>query len=132
MEWLYQYYNTTWILTNLIEKKLDMKWTRMVYATLKSSGSDTPQNICRTTTYISSKKHPRKSNKHIIGVLLWIPTHRSARVNRPGRFYLHQLCVDIEGSLENLLGPMDDKEQRETETVTQGDRETRTSLLLSN
>ena len=48
---------------------------------------------------------PRESD-----IFLWTPSHRQAKVGRPARTYIQQLCADTGCSLEDLPGAMDDRE----------------------
>ena len=52
----------------------------------------------------------RNKDKLIYNVVLWSPTHGCAIVSRLARTYLHQLCGDTGGSLEDLPGVMDDRD----------------------
>ena len=47
---------TTWTLTKRLEKKLDGNYKRMLRATLKSPGGNTPQDTNYTATYLPSRK----------------------------------------------------------------------------
>ena len=51
----------------------------------------------------------RSKDELISDTLLWLLTHGCGRVGWPARTYLHQLCVDIEYSLEDLPEVMDDR-----------------------
>ena len=44
-------------------------------------------------------------------VLLQTPSYGRTSVARLARTYLHQLCADIECSLENLSGAMGDRDE---------------------
>ena len=51
----------------------------------------------------------------IVFLLLWTPTHGCARVGRPARTYIHQLCEDTGCNPEDLPEAMNDREKwRET------------------
>ena len=73
------------------------------------------------------KKHPSKTNKTCgsmlekqgqINVLQWTPTHGCTSVGWPVKTYLHQLCVDIRYSLEELSVMLDERDGwRERERV---------------
>ena len=52
----------------------------------------------------------RSKDKLISDILLWTPSHGQAKVGRPARTYIQQLCADIGCSLENLLGTMNDRD----------------------
>ena len=53
---------TTWTLTKRLEKKLDGNYTRMLWAILNKSWSNTPQGTNYTATYVPSQK-PSKLDK---------------------------------------------------------------------
>ena len=68
-------------------------------------------------TYHPSRKLSRHAghcwrckSKLINDALLWIPSHGRAKVGRPARIYLQQLCAGAGCSLEDLLGAMDDRD----------------------
>ena len=44
-------------------------------------------------------------------VLLWTPTHGSAKAGRPARTYIQQLCDDTRCCPEDLLWVMNDREK---------------------
>ena len=46
----------------------------------------------------------------ISDLLLWTPSHGRAKIGRPARTYIQQLCADMECSPENLPEAMDDRE----------------------
>ena len=61
--------------------------------------------------------------KLVSDVLLWNLIHGYARVGRPARTYLHQLCIDTGWNLEDLAGVRDDRDGwrgrvRETSAVS--------------
>ena len=57
----------------------------------------------------------RSKDELISDVLLWIPTHGCARVGRPARTYIQQLCEDTGCNPEDLPEAMNDREKwRET------------------
>ena len=57
----------------------------------------------------------RSKDELISDVLLWTPTHGCARVGRPARTYIQQLCEDTGCNPEDLLEAMNDREKwRET------------------
>ena len=111
---------TVWMhhlaLIKRMEKKLDENYTIMLPAVLNS-----PQNGSCAATYFSSHmiqvrwirhvRHCRRSKDEFQSdVLLWTPTHGRASVGWPARNDLHQLCTNIECSLEELPGVMNDKD----------------------
>ena len=57
----------------------------------------------------------RSKDELISDVLLWTPTHGCARVGRPARTYIQQLCEDTGCNPEDLPEAMNDREKwRET------------------
>ena len=52
-----------------------------------------------------------KSRDELISdILLWTPSRGRAKVGRPARTYIQQLCADTKCSLEDLPVAMDDRE----------------------
>ncbi len=47
----------------------------------------------------------------ISDVLQWTPSHGRAKVGRPARTYIQQLCADTGRSPEDLTEAMDDRER---------------------
>ena len=109
------YRSTIWALTKRMQKKLDINYTRMLRAEL-SPGGNTPQNSSCTATYHPSRKLSklghcwRSKDKHISDILLWTPSHRRAKVGRPSRIYIQQLCADTGCILEDIPEAMDDRD----------------------
>ena len=69
-----------------------------------------PKSIrIRRTRY--ARHYWRSKDELMSDVLPWIPSYRCASVGRPTRTNLQQLCTDIECSLENLPGAMDDRDE---------------------
>ena len=69
--------------------------------------------------YTSSTNQTRRTlldkDELISDVLLWTPTHGCARVGRPARTYIQQLCEDTGFNPEDLPEAMNDREKwRET------------------
>ena len=57
----------------------------------------------------------RSKDELISDVLLWTPTHGCARVGRPARTYIRQLCEDTGCNPEDLPEAMNDRKKwRET------------------
>ena len=52
----------------------------------------------------------RDKDELISDVLLWTPSHRWAKVGRPGKTYIRQLYADTGCSLEDLPGAIDDRD----------------------
>ena len=53
----------------------------------------------------------RSRDEFISDVLLWIPAYGRAKVGRPARTYIQQLCEDTRCSPEDLLEAMNDREK---------------------
>ena len=53
----------------------------------------------------------RSKDELISDVLLWTPTHGCARVGRPARTYIQQLCEDTGCNPEDLPEAMNDREK---------------------
>ena len=103
-------------------KKLNGNYKRMLWAILDKSWkqhSTTQQQSGHLPSHL--KNHPSKMNKTcktageestpISDVLQWTPTHVGADVGGLTRTHLHQLCIDIGCSLEDMLGAMDDRDE---------------------
>ena len=113
---------TTWTLTKCMEKKLDSNYTRMLQAILNKSWRQhlTKQQLyghwppITKTIKIRRTRHAghcwRSRNELISDVLLWTPSHGQAKVGRPARTYIQQVCADMGCSLEDLPEAMDDRE----------------------
>ena len=106
-----------WTLTNRMEKKLNGNYTRMLRAVFNKS----LQNSSYTATYHPSWKLSKLNEPDMwdtVGevrtnscdILLWTPLHGQAKVGKPARTYINQLCVDTGCSLEDLPGEMDDRD----------------------
>ena len=115
---------TTQRLTKDMEKKLDDNGTRMLRAILNKSWKQHPTKqqlygyllpITKTIQVrrIRHSGHCRRSNDELISdILLWTSSHGLAKVGRPARTYIQQLCVDTGYSLEDIPGAMDDRDGR--------------------
>ena len=111
---------TIWTLTKRMEKKLDSNYTRMLWAILNKSWRQQPtkqelyghQPPITKTIQIRWTRHAghcwRSGDKLVTDVILWIPSYGRAKVGRPARTYIQQLCANTEYRLENLLGAIDD------------------------
>ena len=95
----------TWTLTNRMEKKLEGNYTRMLRAVLNKSWRQHPtkhQMQCHRpsitkTIHIRRTRHARhcwRSKDELISDVLWTRSHERAKVGRPARNYLPQLCAD--------------------------------------
>ena len=106
---------TTWTLTKRTEKKLDGNYTRMLRAILNKSWRQHPTKqqlyghlppITKTIKVrrtIHAGHYWRSKDELISDVLLWTPSHGRAKIGRPARTYIQQLCADTGCSLEDLL-----------------------------
>ena len=97
---------TTWTLTKRLEKKLDSNYTRMLRAILNKSWWQHPTRHqlyghlppIMKTIQVRRTRHAghywRSRGELISDVLLWTPTYGQAKVGRPARTYIQQLCED--------------------------------------
>ena len=118
---LYGY--TTWTLTKRLEKKLDSNYTRMLRAILNKSWRQHPTRHqlyghlppITKTIQVRRTRHAghcwRSKDELISDVLLWTPTYSRAKVGRPARTYIQQLCEDTGCSPEDLPEAMNDMEK---------------------
>ena len=114
---------TTWTLTKRLEKKLDGNYTRMLRAILNKSWQQHPTRHqlyghlppITKTIQVRRTRHAghcwRSRDELIRDVLLWIPTHGRAKVGRPARTYIQQLCEDTGCCPEDLPRAMNDREE---------------------
>ena len=110
------YGSTIWTLTKHMKEKLNGNYTRMLWAILNKSWRQHPtkQQLYRhlspitKTIQIRQTRHAghcwKSKNELISNVLLQIPSHRRAKIERPARTYIQQLCADTWCSLEDLPG----------------------------
>ena len=70
----------------------------------------------------------RRRDELISNILLWTPSHRRAKVGRPARTYISQLCAYTECRLEDRTGAMDDRERYLGEV--QGDPRWRRDMMI--
>ena len=113
---------TTWTLTKHMEKKLDSNYTRLLWVILNKSWRQysTKQQLyghlppIMKTIQVWWTRHVvhcrRSRNELISDKLLWTPSHGQAKVGRPDRTYVQQLCANTRYSLADLSGAMDDRE----------------------
>ena len=118
---------TTWTLTKRLERRLDGNYTRMLRAVLNKSWRQHPTRLqlyghlppITKTIQVRRTRHAghcwRSKDELISDVLLWTPTHGCARVGRPARTYIQQLCEDTGCNPKDLPEAMNDREKwRET------------------
>ena len=114
-------------LTKRLERRLDGNYTRMLRAVLNKSWRQHPTRLqlyghlppITKTIQVRRTRHAghcwRSKDELISDVLLWTPTHGCARVGRPARTYIQQLCEDTGCNPEDLPEAMNDREKwRET------------------
>ena len=113
---------TTWTLTKLIEKKLDVYYTRMLQAVSNKSWRQHPTKqqlygrlppIMKSIQVRRTRRagHCWRSKDELISdVLQWTPSHGWAKVGQPARTYIQQLWADTGYSLEDLPGAMEDRD----------------------
>ena len=110
-------YCTTWTLTKRLEKKLDGNYTRMLRAVLNKSWRQLYGHLPPITKTIQVRRtrhagHCWRSKDELISdVLLWTPTYGRAKVGRPARTYIQQLCEDTGCNPEDLPEAMNDREK---------------------
>ena len=108
-------------ITKLVEKKLVDNYARMLRAVLNTSWRQYPtkQQLFghlppMKTIQVRRTRHAGhcwRSKDELIGdVLLWTPSHGRAKIGRPVRTYIQQLCADTGYSSEDLSGTMDDRD----------------------
>ena len=114
---------TTWTLTKRLEKRLDGNYTRMLRAILNKSWRQHPTRhqlyghlppITKTIEVRRTRQagHCWRSRDELISdVLLWTHTHGRAKVGRPARTYIQQLCEDTGCCHEDLPSAMNDREK---------------------
>ena len=115
---------TTWTLTKQqLEKKLDGNYTRMLRAILNKSWRQHTtrhqlyghQPPITKTIQVRWTRHAghcwRSRDEPISDVLLWTPTYGRAKVGRPARTYIQQLCEDTRCGPEDLREAMNDREK---------------------
>ena len=109
---------TTWTLTKRLERRLERRldgnYTRMLRAVLNKSWRQHPTRLqlyghlppITKTIQVRRTRHAghcwRSKDELISDVLLWTPTHGCARVGRPARTYIQQLCEDTGCNPEDL------------------------------
>ena len=114
---------TTWTLTKRLERKLDGNYTRMLRAVLNKSWRQHPTRLqlyghlppIMNTIQVRRTRHAghcwRSKDELISDVLLWTPTYGCAKVGRPARTYIQQLCEDTGCNPEDLPEAMNDREK---------------------
>ena len=114
---------TTWTLTKRLERRLDGNYTRMLRAVLNKSWRQHPTRLqlyghlppITKTIQVRRTRHAghcwRSKDELISDVLLWTPTYGCARVGRPARTYIQQLCEDTGCNPEDLPETMNDREK---------------------
>ena len=114
---------STWTLTKRLEKKLDGNYTRMLRAILNKSWRQHPTKHqlyghlppITKTTHVRQTRHAghcwRSRDENISDVLLWAPTYGLAKVGRPARTHIQQLCEYMGCSTEDLPEAMNDSEK---------------------
>ena len=117
------YGSTTWMLSERMKKKLDGNYTRMLCAILNKSWKQHPTKqqlfghlwpIMKTIQIRGTKhvKHCWRSKDELLSnVVQWIPPHGRAKVGRPARNYIQELCANTWCSLEDLPGVMDNRDE---------------------
>ena len=114
---------TTWTLTKRLKKKLDGNYTRMLRAIFNKSWRQHPTrhqlyghlSPITKTIQVRRTRHAghcwRSKDELISDLLLSTPAYGRAKVGRPARTYILQLCEDMGCSPEDLLEAMNDREK---------------------
>ena len=114
---------TTWTVTKRLEKKLDSNYTRMLQAILTKPWRHPPtkQQLyghlppITKTIQIRRPRHAghfwRSKDLLISDVPLGTPSHDRAKVGRPARTNIQQLCEDTWCIPEDLPEAMNDRER---------------------
>ena len=122
---------TTWTLPKRMKKELDGNYALMLRAILNKSWRQyhTKQQLyghlppITKTIKVRRTRHAghcRRSKDELISdMLLWTPSHGRAKVGRPARTYVQQLCAETGYSLEDRLGTMNER-LRWRESVREG------------
>ena len=104
-----------------MEKKLHGNYTRMLRVILYKSWRQRPTkrqlyshlpSIMKTIKNRRARhaRHSWRSKDELISnIVLCTPSRRSAKVGRPARTYIQQLCAERGCSLEDIPGAMDDR-----------------------
>ena len=107
------------MLNKHMEKKLDSNYTRILWAVLNKSwwqhsskqqlyGHLPPITKTIQIRWTRLAGHCWRSKDELISdTLQWTPSHGQAKVGRPARTYIQQLCSNTGCSLEDLPGAMD-------------------------
>ena len=104
---------TTWMLTKLIEKKLEQNCTIMRQAIVKKFWKQNPakQRLYGHLPPISKTIQIRRTAGEVRWTHKWRSPHGRESVGRPTRTYLQQLCVATGYSLDDLPESMDDRDE---------------------
>ena len=107
----------------LLERKLDGNYTRMLRAVLNKSWRQHPTRLqlyghlppITKTIQVRRTRHAghcwRSKDELISDVLLWTPTYGCAKVGRPARTYIQQLCEDTGCNPEDMPEAMNVREK---------------------
>ena len=114
---------TTWTLNKRLTKKLYGNYTRMLRAILNKPRRQLPTRHqlyghlppIKKTIQVRRTRHTghcwRSKDELISDVLLWTTAYGQAKVERPARTYIQQLCADRGCSPEDLPEAMKDREE---------------------
>ena len=96
-----------------LRKKRDLR--KDAWRQLQKNAACNSEQVLEATPTIKVRRtrhagHCWRSKDELMSDLLrWTPSHGRAKVGRPARTYIQQLCADTGYSLENLPGAMDDR-----------------------
>ena len=106
-----------------MEKRLDGNYTRMLWTVLNKYWRQHPTKqqlyshlpTITKTIQVRQTRHARhcwRSKDELISdIFQWTPSHEQAKVGRPVRTYIQQLCADTGCSLEDPPGAMDNRDK---------------------
>ena len=113
---------TTWTLTKRMEKRFYVNYTKMLQAILNKSLRQHPSKqqlygylppILKAIKVKRTKheEHSWRSKDELKSDVFPLTSSQWwAKVGRPARTYIQQLCVDTRCSLEDITGAMDDRD----------------------
>ena len=100
-----------------MEKKFDDNYTRILWVIMNKSRRQHPTKqhlpLITKTIQIRRTRHGehcwRSMDEGISDILLWTPSHGRLKAGRPARNNIQEIRADTGGSLEDLLGAIDDR-----------------------
>ena len=121
--WILPYGGTIWTLTKQMEKNLVGNYTWMLRAIMNKFwwqhptkqqlyGHQTPITKTIKVKWTRYVGHCWRSKDELISdILQWTSSHGRAKVGKPARTYIQQLCANTGYSYEDLLEAMDSRDK---------------------